>query len=226
MSNYKFTQTKRYAVYLTHGEKCYMCSKPIDLQSMHIDHILPEELLKNPNKLKSILTQFGLPIDFNINSYENWMPSCSSCNLKKSYMIFNPTPIIQIELQKAREKAEHAKFLEEKLVHRSKVTKALNLLKRANEQGKLNREIIIEMESLVEFHKQVRNIELSGEPIKLTPLYEILSESNGILTIKGPYGIGGRPSSLYADSSFNCANCGSAGAWNGAKCVICGQMED
>lgn len=226
MSNYIFSDSERFAVYVTHGEKCYMCKKAIDLQSMHIDHIIPESLLEKGDELNTILTDFGLSSDFGINSFENWMPSCAPCNLEKSSLVFKPSPIIQIVLQKAINRADKAKVLAEKTVSKKLITRALNTLLRAKDSGELSPEVVEKLKPLVDYQFQERNSDLKGTPIKLTPLYEVLSESNGIINIKGPYGIGGRPSGNQVDNSFNCPNCGTAGAWNGARCVICGEMDD
>lgn len=75
-----FTPAERYAVYTTHGEKCYLCTRPVDLASMQVDHIIPESLLDEPDRLAEVLDKFRLPREFDLNSYANWMPSCSQCN--------------------------------------------------------------------------------------------------------------------------------------------------
>ena len=226
MSKYNFTHAKKYAIYTTHGEKCYLCKKPIDLKSMHDDHIIPETLLEKVEELNIVLNSLGLPFDFEVNSYENWMPACAPCNVFKSSKIFEPTPLIQIILQNAKSKADKAKSLAEKTVSKTLISRALNTLSRAKESCDLTPEDLEQLQPLVEYHSQERNLDLRGTPIKLTALYEVISESNGIKTIKGPYGIGARPSRNNVDGSFNCPNCGIAWAWHGARCVICGMMDD
>lgn len=211
MSKYKFSNPQRFAIYVSHGEKCYLCNMPIDLKSMHVDHVIPESLLDDKSKLEDLLLNFALPENFNLNSYENWMPSCATCNVKKQSEIFNPSPIIQLVLQTANKKAVRVKDLTEKTVSKIAITKALSVLQKAQEKGSLSDEIKKELAPIIEFQIEERNSELVDEPIKLTPYYEIISESNGIKTIKGRYGIGGRPSRDKVDSSFDCHNCGSAG---------------
>ena len=226
MSKYKFSDSQRYAVYTVHGEKCYLCNCPIDLKSMHVDHVLPESLLGYKARLESVINEFGLDKDFEINSYHNWMPSYGPCNLKKLEEVFEPAPIVKIILQRAAKKAAKALELEEKTVSKNAIGRALNTLKRSKEKGELTIEVITELKPLVEFHKNERLDELKDEPIRLSPIYEVISDKNGILTIKGPYGVGGRPSGDNVDGSFNCPNCGSMAAWHGARCVICGMMSD
>ena len=48
-----------------------------------VDHVLTESLLDNEEKRKEILDKFGLPKDFNINGYENWLPCHYHCNQSK-----------------------------------------------------------------------------------------------------------------------------------------------
>lgn len=225
MAKYKFSAAERYAIYTTHSEKCYLCGEPIDLKSMHVDHIIPEELLSNKPLLETHLRLFGLPKNFGINTFSNWMPSCSPCNQRKSSTIFNSTPIVQLELQKAIAKADKAYELAKKTVNKATIIKALNTLERANENGDLNQETIELLKPLIRFHLEERNPELLDEPIKLAPLYEVISEKNSIRTVKGPYGIGSGPIQPNVNGDFICSTCGST-AWNGARCVICGTMND
>ena len=45
LSKYSFGAEERYAVYTVHGERCYLCGKPIDFASMEVDHVIPGSLL-------------------------------------------------------------------------------------------------------------------------------------------------------------------------------------
>ena len=113
MSKYSFSVSERYAVYTVHGERCYLCNKPIDFASMEIDHVIPESLLGTKH-LSEVLNKYGLTSDFSINGFENWLPSCRKCNNEKSDHIFNPTPIIQVLLDKLAAKREKALELSQK----------------------------------------------------------------------------------------------------------------
>lgn len=223
MSIYKFSPAERAAIYSTHGERCYLCSKPLNLKTMEVDHVIPESLLKKPAELQVALNAFGLPPDFDLNSFANWLPACGPCNGKKNDLVFEPTPIVQVHLQRAIAKAAGAQVLAAETVSERRIASALNILERARDDGKLDDEVI---ETLSEFISRHRQPDLSGKPIRLTPLYEIITEQNGIQLVRGPYGIGGRPASRDSHSSFSCSNCGSITAWNGARCVICGEMSD
>ncbi len=223
MSTYKFSPAERAAIYSTHGEKCYLCGAPINLKTMEVDHVLPESLLEKPGELQAALYAFGLPTSFEINAYENWLPACKPCNGSKKELVFEATPIIQVYLQRARAKAPTAKQLAEETVSQRKIANALNVLERAQADGWLDSKTI---HTLGEFISRNRQPELTGKPILLTPLYEIVSEQNGVQVVRGPYGVGGRPAMQNPDPSFSCPNCGPRAAWNGSRCVICGEMSD
>lgn len=223
MSTYKFSPAERAAIYSTHGEKCYLCGTPVNLKTMEVDHILPESLVGKPKELQAALNAFSLPSDFDLNSFANWLPACRPCNGTKKDLVFEPTPIMQVQLQCAIAKAPVAKELAAETVSQRKIANALNVLERAQDDGKLDAETI---QTLGEFISQHREADLEGKPILLTPLYEILSEQNGVQIVRGPYGVGGRPAMAHPDASFSCPNCGSIAAWNGARCVICGEISD
>lgn len=223
MSTYKFSPAERAAIYSTHGEKCYLCSNPLNLKTMEVDHIIPESLLQKPVELQTVLNAFGLPADFDLNSFANWLPACRPCNGTKNDMVFKPTPIIQLHLQRAIARAGDAQALAAETVSERKIANALNVLERARDDGKLDDKVI---QTLIEFISRHRQPGLSGQPIRLSPLYEIITEQNGTQLVRGPYGVGGRPAIRDLHSSFSCPNCGSIAAWNGARCVICGEMND
>lgn len=173
MNKYSFSNSERYAVYTIHTEKCYLCTKPIDLASMEVDHILPEQLLENKKLLKSTLESFGLTESYNINSYENWMPSCRRCNNKKSQIIFKPTPIVQIELQKAKNKAKKVEKLVNDTVSKQKVSRALNIVKQAFNSGELSDSQIEEIQPLIKFHNNNRSRDLKKKEFKVTPTFKV-----------------------------------------------------
>lgn len=225
MSKRQFSDPERYAVYTVHGEKCYMCGEPIDLFSMEVDHVIPESLLDDLPALQKVLNDYGLPKDFDIQSFANWMPACKGCNNRKRSRLFKPTPRIQLEIQIASEKAPKAAALAEARVSKQTVSKAWNTLKRAAANGEMSEQIQKEIQEFSAFHAGMREPEMVNEPMHLTPFIEVLSEGNGIRIVKGPYGVGGGPIGPHVAPEARCPSCGNA-AWNGARCVVCGEMSD
>jgi hypothetical protein len=200
MRKKKITPAQRYAVFTVHGEKCYLCNRPLNLQGAEVDHILPESLLHDPVRLSKILNDFGLPTDFNLNSYENWMPAHGRCNREKLDEVFNPTPQIQLQLQRAAKQANKAIELEKQEISEKAIARAINLLQRAKDKGKLSAEskasvrllltlqtfethdIIYGLARLVQFHERHRLPELKGQPVDVTPFIQA-SLQGDVLTV-------------------------------------------
>jgi hypothetical protein len=173
MSRFTFNATQRYAVWVVHGEKCYLCTRPVDLKSMEVDHIIPEHLLDDSLHLAEVLSILGRPTGFSLNSFANWMPSCQSCNAKKLGELFEPTPLVQLILQRAAEKSTKAEALAEQAIGNRKIAKALNVLQRADERGELDDAIRLALQPLVSFLQPQRTPEMATEPIRLTATYSV-----------------------------------------------------
>jgi hypothetical protein len=225
MAKRQFSDAERYAVYTVYGEKCYMCGEPIDLLTMEVDPVIPETLLNDPTRLATILSEYGLPADFNLQSFANWLPACRPCNNRKCSRVFNTTPRIQLELQIIAEKGPKAAALAASRVNAQVAARAWNAIKRAAVAGDLSETIREEILEFASFHAPMREPEVASEPMQLTPLIQVISEKNGIRLVEGPYGVGGGPIGPNIHSSFYCPTCGSV-AWNGARCVVCGKISD
>jgi 5-methylcytosine-specific restriction endonuclease McrA len=225
MRKRQFSDEERYAVYTVHAEKCYLCGVPVDLLSMEVDHVIPEALLDDPPKLAAVLAAYALPGNFDLQSFANWMPACGPCNNRKRSRVFDPTPRVQLELRIAAEKAPKAAALAAEVVSSQRLTRSWNAIKRAAAGGYLGEDIHA---AIIEFVRQTaarREPAAAARPMRLTPLIEVVSESNGIRLVRGPYGVGGGPVGQDVHGSFRCSACGHT-AWNGARCVVCGQMDD
>lgn len=225
MRKRKLTNRRRYAVYVVHGEKCYMCGRPLSFLETEVEHVIPEILLNDPARLAQVLAELGLPPDFEINSYANWLPSCGPCNRRKADQVFQPSLLLQGALQRAAERSAKAEAHEQRQLHERAIEKAVATLQIAEEIGRLLPVHIAALTELGRAYETAREPKRMGTPVLLAPGVELISEEGGIRLIRGPYGVGGRPS-RPADSSFDCPNCGANAAWNGARCVVCGMMDD
>lgn len=92
MPKHAFSTAERYAVWLHHEKRCWLCEEPLRLKDTTIDHFLPESLLKRPDQLTTIFAEWGLPKDFHLNDFENWLPCHQRCNQKKAAKKFKFTP--------------------------------------------------------------------------------------------------------------------------------------
>lgn len=98
---------------------------------MQVDHIIPEDMLSKPAEFAKLRDLYGLADDFQINSYENWMPACGPCNNDKRAVVFEPVMIVLRQLQKAKDKAPFAAASEKQTVSDRALSKALLNIERA-----------------------------------------------------------------------------------------------
>ena len=79
----------RKALYEAHKHKCVYCGDLIIPKNMHVDHILATNAeLNNDTDLNKYIKELN-ENGFIIDSIENYMPSCSSCNLRKNNRNFS-----------------------------------------------------------------------------------------------------------------------------------------
>lgn len=111
---------------------------------MQVDHIIPEHLLDDSIRLDAVLREFGLPPTFDLNSFENWMPSCPAHNNQKRDAVFEPTPIIQKVLQDAAKKAELARRTAARVITNKRIERAISeiLIALEDEPGPTTLEIV------------------------------------------------------------------------------------
>lgn len=148
MSNQKFSAVEREAIWLAHEKKCAYTRTPLDVSNFHIDHILPESLVNNPDELAGIKAQLGLPHEFDIFGYCNLLPCLPGPNLQKGSVVLELAPT-QFFLGIAASK--RAKVIEnlERIEKRRTRGKALILLQQCLERGDLD---VSEVATILEEH--------------------------------------------------------------------------
>jgi hypothetical protein len=230
VSKFRFSTAQRYAIFTIHGDRCYLGGEPIDMRGYHVDHVIPESL-EGDARLAQVLKDLGCADDFDINSYENWLPACGPCNVAKRELEFRPSGIVQVALQRAAEKAPLVRAEAETIISDQKLGRALTIVELAHEADSIDEEGWKLLDRLVTRYRSSRAPGSDPDVVRLSsalvlPLYEVLSDNGVIRTVRGPYGVGGGPSpgSAAAASAPGC-HCGSV-YFNGARCVLCGSMSD
>jgi 5-methylcytosine-specific restriction endonuclease McrA len=225
MSGYKFSAAERLAIYSVHGGSCYLCGAPLDLTTMCVDHILPDSLSAEPNRLAQCLRDFGLPESFNLNSFENWLPACRRCNGQKSSKPLRATPIIQIQIDRASSRAALVREHIARSASNQEISKAMATLEKARDARQIPVSLI---ETLVvkfdEGRPKSGNSDEGPIEFRLSPYLKVLYEANTHRIVLTQWGAGYVPKGEVIDPSFYCGNCGSLGPWSGAMCLSCGQM--
>lgn len=232
MTKHAFTPAERYAVFKTQGDRCYLDGEPIDMATFQVDHILPEELLNSPERLAEVLKLLGRPEDFEVNSIENWLPACGRCNNRKRNRVFDPSPLIQVNLQRAAERADAARAASQETVGNQALSRAANALARAAAaKGELPEHIKIVLFPLLVNYAADRPAQSDPLVVRVSPnyavpLYELVSDDGTIAIAKGPYGVGGGPSpERVVSSGMTCGSCGGR-FFNGTRCISCGAQND
>lgn len=220
MSGYKFTAAQRFAVYTIHGAVCYLNGEPLYLKTMRIDHVLPRSLKDDPERLSTVLKDYGLPRDFDLDSFENWLPTCDPCNSKKYKEPFRPAPIILRHIDQARSKAAKTKALAERIVTDQAVAKALNTIERALDGRQIDPSVL---DPLIRDYRQATKRDETHE-FRISPEHTAIYEGESYRIVRANYGVGFRPSRGPIDSSFLCPHCGNYGPWSGARCQSCGHL--
>lgn len=226
-----FSPAERYAVLSTHGPRCYIGGEPIDMLTFEIDHVIPEELLDHPDGLAEVLTQLGRPSDFGINSFGNWLPACGPCNKRKSAAVFEPSPLIQLHLQNAAGKAPQAQQACQVVVRNQELGKAVVTLMRWAAEEPLPEKVRAEIRPLLEDFVGRIPRDSAGDIVRVTPkyslpLYELLSDDGRLAVVRGPFGVGGGPSTgVDVGPRMRCGSCGGQ-FFNGTRCVACGAQDD
>lgn len=225
MSKYRFKPSERYAVFTVQGEVCYLCREPIDMATFQVDHVIPEHLSGDPEQLDAITNSYGLPDNFDLNSFENWMPACQKCNNRKRAAAFEALPIIAVELQKCAEKADQAREIEAEVRTTRQIARAVTIIETATQQGDLDEVVLDRLKPLLDYHEVHRTPETNESPLRIGPGVELIKQDGGVLTIRGPYGVGVGRVNPPEQGGFRCPVCGHS-AWNGARCVVCGTLDD
>lgn len=230
MSKQKLNTAQRQAIWTVHGERCYLCHLLCAFSDTEIDHVIPERLA-TLDELPPILAALGLKADFDLFSYENLLPAHRGCNQRKSGHAFNPSPIIQHEIERAIEKRVNVEQLIEKTNKRRKKDKVFSDALILIEAGEVDKEDIQSLQmaelSLREFNAPFRDPERSDKPLMLTPQLEIIRKEEYRTIVRHASGRVGhaQPLEKKADWSWHCPNCGPTG-WSGAMCIQCGMMSD
>lgn len=122
MSKSRFNLTKRTALWLANGRRCFYCEEHVPFRDLEIEHVIAEST--EEDRLTELVADLGLDRDFHINSNQNLVPTHRPCNRRKSgkelseksfryYLeIWNfKQPDVQRELQRLDRQATNDKFL-------------------------------------------------------------------------------------------------------------------
>ncbi|WP_431014676.1 HNH endonuclease [Bradyrhizobium pachyrhizi] len=131
-SSRTITVLERFGVYAVWEGRCFWCRSPIAFAQCHVDHVIP---VSTPESIDSIRREYSLPSTFEIDSFENWVPSCQACNLRKGNMRLPPSPAMVMHLQSAQERAPKAKAVADDLARERSAAPLLARIERGLATG-------------------------------------------------------------------------------------------
>lgn len=222
VADYRFSDAERFGVWSAYDGACFWCDEPVRFKDVTIDHILPESLHKDPEKLSEILHEYGLSAQFNLNDFQNWVPAHGKCNQTKSFDLFQPSPALIKTLAAVEKKAETARKTSAAIESDRAKERILGRLSSAVKAGSVSK---AEVAALME------GIELEPPSPKhkhgllISPEWAVVQTKDGVATVVRGHHVGITPVAADAHWSWDCPTCGNRGPWNGVICMSCGQRS-
>jgi hypothetical protein len=140
---HQFTFAERWAVHQAYEQICIYCGNVVAWRDFEVDHIINESLLKEPQKLNSLINDYGLGSDFSINGFENWACTHHSCNRVKSDTTFDKSRALHYLLI-AGQKAKAARQIYRATQNVNTVNKVFARLRVLMENGTITRQEIVD----------------------------------------------------------------------------------
>jgi hypothetical protein len=138
MSDYKFSESEKAAIWMADEQKCFYERTPISWGDLQIDHIVPESISEAKlSELRPLLAP-----NFEINSFENWVACHQGCNVRKGAFLLETNALLYF-LQMAKKRATKAQKLFEEFGIARENDKLLSRLAVRIEQGHLSRAAVL-----------------------------------------------------------------------------------
>lgn len=231
MSKYRFSHSERFAVWKTYGYRCFWCREPIEFKETTVDHVIAESVEENLDELSKIKAHYGLPEDFQVNSYENWVPAHSGCNSLKGETVYASSPAMIAVLDKVQKQAPEARKAQESIERQVRSGRLLAKVGTALETEELSKDDLM---SLFRATSPPPGASETDPQILKEPILRVSAERwtvvdsarAGMAMVTDGKMVGMTPLSAEADITWMCPTCGSYGPWNGVICLSCGRKSD
>lgn len=223
MVKYDFSSAESFGVWHAFEGLCFWCGVPVSFQEVTVDHVVPESIEDDEGKLIAIKLLYGLPEEFGINTFLNWVPAHAKCNQRKGQDLFSPSPAMLAILERVAKRAIFAKSTAANAIANKNKGRILGRLRSALEAKTISREEVEEL-----FAGIVQNPMLPAAEVALqvSPYWTIVHKQNGLATVTDGRRTGITPVAANPHYSWKCPNCGQHGPWNGVICMSCGRMSD
>lgn len=223
MAKHSFSSAESFGVWHAFDGLCFWCGAPVSFQEVTVDHVIPEAIGEDEGKVISIKTMYGLAENFEINSYQNWVPAHGKCNQWKGQDIFSPSPVMLAILERVAKRAHFAEAAATNAVADKNKGRILGRLRSALEAETITKGEVQELLAGIEQEAMLPNADVV---LQVSPHWSIVHERNGLATVTDGIRAGITPVIPNPHHSWRCLNCGQYGPWNGVICMSCGQMSD
>lgn len=116
-------------------KRCYYCTELVNFNDLEIDHIIPQNT--SEQELNKIKLELNLELDFELNSFNNLVPTHHNCNSRKSSKQFSVSSL-RYYLELWKDKIPSIITSYQKLVQHSQNEKLLLQIGIAINKGQLN----------------------------------------------------------------------------------------
>jgi hypothetical protein len=161
---------ERFGVYWAWG-KCFWCDDPITFDACQIDHVIPVSVA---TPIAALRDQYGLSPSFEIDGFENWVPSCARCNRRKRAKLLFASRALLIHLQEIRDRVPKAKAFAEKCQNDREIAPSLANLQNAFQAGKITEQEILSAFGL---------LPVPSESVRLVGGWEIQPAEHGVVRV-------------------------------------------
>lgn len=173
----------RETLWKVYKKRCFYCLDPLSYKNLHIDHVIPRSIDK-----KKVIDEYNLEPQFEFDSYYNLVPSCTSCNIKKSSNLFEKMRMLYLldvierniskleNFEKSLRKKDDDAELSINIQKAIKEDKVFEILKIINE----NTLTTLEHGALIEILKKIHPISMLS-PKENRKIQEFIDEFNRIL---------------------------------------------
>lgn len=224
----QFSHTQRFAIWSYYGQRCYYCDELIHFRELAVDHVLPERLLGAPEEFAQAIARFGLPTDFRIDDYCNWLPCHSACNLKKGGKVIVVTPKTTQILHDCIKNAEAVRNRVIQLEKEPKKEKLIIQIQNGVTSGTITKQELLALVDEID-----DPLDRDYKALVAEIYYHINTErwkevgiQGDIATVTDGPLAGITPVNLRPLHTWQCPFCFSYGPWSGARCLNCGYLSD
>lgn len=142
----KLDVIQRFAVWRAHESRCFWCHEPLAFLDCQIDHVIPLKAVSKDNlSLEKIIELYDLPKDFEINGFQNCVPSHGRCNRIKSTILLEPSPAFVLSFKIVLMKARIAEAVAKALENDNRKAEVVVRIFHATNSGLVTKEEIIEL---------------------------------------------------------------------------------